>query len=167
MAILRLSNVRREIGDFVILNSINVAIAHGDKVGLVGPNGAGKTTLLRIAAGLDQPDSGEVHRKRGLRIGMLSQEANLDSSFMAASSLRAAVRSGAAELEQMERRLAELEAAGSASVESPEYAHLRDEFDARAGYTLDVRVDATLSGLGFDQADWQRPPREMSGGQQT
>src|SRR6185436_1736079 len=118
MAILRLSNVRREIGDFVILDSINAAIAMGDKVGLVGANGAGKTTLLRIAAGLEPPDSGEVHAKRGLKVGLLSQEANLDAKFIGAPSLRAAVRTGAAELEEMEVRLHELESAGSAGVES-------------------------------------------------
>ena len=52
MAILRLSNVRREVGTFVILDSVNAAIAHAERIGLVGANGAGKTTLLRIAAGL-------------------------------------------------------------------------------------------------------------------
>ncbi|MEA2676484.1 MAG: ATP-binding cassette, subfamily er 3 [Chloroflexota bacterium] len=167
MAILRLSNVRREIGDVVILDSISVTIAHGDKIGLVGANGAGKTTLLRIAAGIDQPDAGEVHPKRGLKVGLLTQEANLDSRFMGATDLRAAVRSGAAELEKMEARLHELESAGPSGVESAEYAHLRDQFEARDGYTLDVRVDEALSGLGFAREDWARPPTEMSGGQQT
>ena len=52
-------------------------------------------------------------------------------------------------------------------MESDEYASLRDSFDARGGYSLDVRVDSTLSGLGFDRADWDRPVSEMSGGQQT
>ena len=51
MSILRLERVRREVGTFVILDTITAAIAVGDRIGLVGPNGAGKTTLLRIAAG--------------------------------------------------------------------------------------------------------------------
>ena len=78
MAILRLANVRREVGTFVILDSINAAIAHDERIGLVGANGAGKTTLMKIAAGLDAPDAGEVVRKSGLRVAMLAQEANLD-----------------------------------------------------------------------------------------
>jgi ATP-binding cassette subfamily F protein 3 len=167
VAIIRLSSVRREIGTLVILDSINAAIAHGDRVGLVGANGAGKTTLLRISAGLDQPDTGEVLRKRGLLVGLLAQEANLDPAFVSAPSLRAAVRAGAADLERIEARLAELEAAGPKSVESAEYAHLRETFEARDGYSLDVRVDAALSGLGFAREDWPRPPTELSGGQQT
>ncbi len=167
MAILRLAGVRREIGTLVILDTLNAAIAHTDRIGLVGANGAGKTTLLRIAAGLEAPDSGEVTRKSGLRIGMLSQEANLDKSFIGAPSLRAAVRSGAAELETMEQRLTELEAAGAQAVQSDEYAQLRESFEHRGGYSLDVQVDAALSGLGFERTDWERPPRDMSGGQQT
>ena len=70
MSILRLGAVRREIGTFVILDDVSAAIALGERIGLVGPNGAGKTTLLRIAAGLDEPDAGEVSRKRGLRLGL-------------------------------------------------------------------------------------------------
>ena len=167
MAILRLTGIRREIGTFVILDSINAAIAHGDRIGMVGANGAGKTTLMRLAAGLEPPDAGEVTRKNDLRIGLLTQEANLDSVFIGAPTLRAAVRGGAADLERMERRIAELEAAGAESVQSSEYAHLHEAFDHRGGYTLDVRVDAALSGLGFDRRDWERPPTEMSGGQQT
>ncbi len=167
MAILRLAGVRREIGTFVILDSISAAIAHGDRIGLVGANGAGKTTLLRIASGLEGPDAGEVTRKAGLKIGLLTQESNLDAAFIGAPSLRAAVRSGAHELEQMERRLTELEAAGAEAVQSHEYAHLREAFDHRAGYTLDIRVDAALSGLGFERSDWERPPTQLSGGQQT
>jgi ATP-binding cassette subfamily F protein 3 len=167
MSILRLAGVRREIGTLVILDSVNAAIAAGDRIGLVGANGAGKTTLLRLAAGLDEPDGGEVLRRRGLAIGMLTQESNLDESFAGAASLRAAVRSGAGALEATEVRLHELEAAGADGVESEEYARLRDMFEAHGGYSLDVRVDAALSGLGFVRADWDRPPTELSGGQQT
>jgi len=167
VAILRLAGIRREIGTFVILDSISAAIAHGDRTGLVGANGAGKTTLLRIAAGLESPDAGEVTRKNGLKMGLLTQESNLDKTFISSETLRAAVRSGADELEEMERRLSELEAAGAEAVQSNEYAHLREAFDHRGGYTLDLRVDAALSGLGFDRADWQRPPTQLSGGQQT
>src|SRR5205814_9624995 len=96
VSVVRLVGVVREVGDFVILDGIDAAIAAGDRVGLVGPNGAGKTTLLRIAAGLDEPDRGAVSRKRGLSFGMLAQEAHLDAAFMASSDVRSAVRHAAA-----------------------------------------------------------------------
>jgi ATP-binding cassette subfamily F protein 3 len=167
MAILRLESAHREIGTEVILSSVSAAIAKGERIGLVGANGAGKTTLLRLCAGIDEPDTGRVVRATGLRVGLLAQEANLDAGFVAAPTIRQAVRAGARELVAMEERLAELELAGASGVESAEYGHLRDEFEARGGYSLDVRIDSALSGLGFAEADWHRPPTEMSGGQQT
>ena len=35
------------------------------------------------------------------------------------------------------------------------------------GYTLDQRVDAALSGLGFTAHEWSKPPTALSGGEQT
>ncbi len=165
MSILRLSGVHREVGTFVILDSIDAAVALGDRIGLVGPNGAGKTTLLRIAAGLDEPDRGEVHRKRGLSLGVLAQEAHFDAEFMAAPNLRTAVRHGAVHLEHMAEELATLERDHLAG--DPEYAELQHRFDVLGGYTLDQRVDETLSGLGFAREEWVKAPARMSGGEQT
>ena len=165
MSILRLTGVTREVGTFVILAGIDASIAMGDRIGLVGPNGAGKTTLMRIAAGIDEPDIGEVHRKRGLTLGMLAQEAHLDAVFMASPDVRTAVRHGAAHLETMGDELAALEAAGK--VADPAYADLQHRFEVLGGYTLDQRVDAALSGLGFTADEVARPPSALSGGEQT
>jgi ATP-binding cassette subfamily F protein 3 len=165
MSILRLAGVTREIGTFTILDAIDAAIALGDRVGLVGPNGAGKTTLLRIVAGRDEPDRGTVQRKRGLSLGLLSQEAHFDATFMAATDLRTAVRAGAAHLETMAEELAALERAGR--VTEPAYADLQHRYDVLGGYTLDQRVDAALSGLGFTREEWAKPPSALSGGEQT
>jgi len=165
VSLVRLEGVVREIGTFVILDGISAAIAPGERVGLVGPNGAGKTTLLRIVSGRDEPDRGVVGRKRGLSLGLLSQEAHFDEAFMAAPDLRAAVRHGAAHLERMCAELAQLEHDGKAG--GTPYAELQHRFDILGGYTLDQRVDEALSGLGFARDEWLRPPTALSGGQQT
>ncbi|MFL5775229.1 MAG: ATP-binding cassette domain-containing protein, partial [Chloroflexota bacterium] len=165
MSILRLTEVRREVGTFVILDSITAAMAVGDRVGLVGPNGAGKTTLLRIAAGVDEPDGGAVARKRNLSLGLLGQESHFDAAFMAAADLRSAVRAGAAHLDAIAADLIRYE--GEHRVEEAAYADLQHEFDILGGYTIDQRVDEALSGLGFERSDWTRPPSALSGGEQT
>ncbi len=165
MSILRLTGVTREIGTFVILDAVTASIALGDRIGLVGPNGAGKTTLLRLAAGRDEPDRGEVHRKRALSLGLLAQEAHFDAAFMASPDLRTAVRTGASHLDLMAERLAAFERDGR--VTGPAYAELQHEYELLGGYTLDQRVDAALSGLGFTRDEWAKPPSALSGGEQT
>jgi ATP-binding cassette, subfamily F, member 3 len=165
MSLIRLSGVVREIGTFVILDRVDAAIAIGERVGLVGPNGAGKTTLLRIAAGIDEPDRGEVQRRRNLRVGILAQEAHFDEAFATSPDLRTAVRRGATGIEEIEAELRALEEAGHAA--TPRYEELTTRFGALDGWSLDHRVEEALSGLGFSEADWRRSPEELSGGQQT
>ncbi len=165
MSLVRLEGIVREIGTFVILDRVEAAIAPGERVGLVGPNGAGKTTLLRIVSGRDEADRGTVTRRRGLSLGLLSQEAHFDEAFMAAPDLRSAVRHGAAHLETMAVELARLEHEGQAA--GHDYADLQHRFEILGGYTLDQRVDEALSGLGFVRDEWTRPPTALSGGQQT
>ena len=167
MSILRLDGVRREIGDFVILDSVSASLGRGERVGLVGGNGAGKTTLLEIISGHEEADGGQVHIARGVRIGLLTQEANLDRRVIEAPTVRAVVRSGAVEVERMERELAELEAGGAEAVQSPAYAALRDRFEASDGYHLDQRVQESLAGLGIGRERWDDPPSRLSGGEQT
>ena len=165
MSIVRLVGEHREVGDFVILDHVDAAIASGDRIGLVGPNGAGKTTLLRLIAGIDEPDGGEVNRKRAITIAMLSQEAHVDQAFIGSPSLKQAVRTGATRLEELERALRQFEHDGR--VTEPEYERLQHEFEVKDGYSLDQRVEAALSGLGFERGDWDRPPTNLSGGEQT
>jgi ATP-binding cassette subfamily F protein 3 len=165
MSLLRLDRVSREFGTLVILDEVSGAVALGERIGVVGPNGAGKTTLLRIAAGLDEPDRGAVVRRRGLRLGMLAQESHFDAAFMAAPDLRSAVRTGAADLDVMAAELAELER--DHRVTGAAYANLQHQFEVHGGYTLDQRVETTLSGLGFAREEWSKPPGALSGGEQT
>src|SRR5258708_18272149 len=65
----------------------------------------------------------------------------------------------------MAAQLAEIEHAGE--VEAPGYANLQHQFDILGGYTLDLRVDEALSGLGFTRDEWAKPPTPLSGGEQT
>ena len=154
----------REIGTFVILDGIDASVALGDRIGLVGPNGAGKTTLLRIAAGRAEPDTGEVHRKRGLTVGLLAQEAHFDEAFMASE--RCGPRSGPARRTwtgwPRSSRRSNATAGCRAGLRGPA-APVRGP----RGYTLDQRVDAALSGLGFARDEWAKPPTALSGGEQT
>lgn len=47
--------------DLHVLRGIDLTLAPGESLALLGASGNGKSTLLQIAAGLEQPDAGEVH----------------------------------------------------------------------------------------------------------
>ena len=87
-------------GNRPVLEGATLAVGEAERVGLVGRNGAGKTCLLRILAGVDQPDSGEISRRRDLRIGWLPQESALDET----ATVRENVERGAADLVEWLRR---------------------------------------------------------------
>jgi len=52
--------VVRRFGDRVVLDHLDLTIAHEELVVLLGPSGCGKSTLLRLLAGLDRPDGGRI-----------------------------------------------------------------------------------------------------------
>src|SRR5690606_36156602 len=72
------SSLSKRFAGRAILENVEFSIHPGEVMTLVGLNGCGKTTLLRILLGLEQADSGEVHRREGLRIGYLPQRFSVD-----------------------------------------------------------------------------------------
>ena len=75
-------SISKSYGSRPLFSDITIGISTGERLGLIGPNGSGKTTLLRLLAGEEKPDSGEVSRRRDLRLTRVSQndELPMDSS---------------------------------------------------------------------------------------
>ncbi len=65
--------------DRVLFSGLSLTVSDGDRVGVVGINGTGKSTLLRVLSGRIEPDTGVVRRGRGVRVGVLDQDAALSS----------------------------------------------------------------------------------------
>jgi len=61
MSILSLQNISKSFGSETVLKDISLDVDPGSFITLLGPSGCGKTTLLRIIAGLERPDTGEIH----------------------------------------------------------------------------------------------------------
>ncbi len=74
MTLVRLQSISKTYGGHLVWGPLDWTIEERARVGLVGANGTGKSTLLRIIAGHDNPDSGEVVRRKGLRMAYLPQE---------------------------------------------------------------------------------------------
>lgn len=80
MAILELKNITLALGGPSILQDVNLRVEKGERISLLGRNGEGKTTMLRLLDGQLRPDSGEILRSSGLRVGYLPQEVPRDMS---------------------------------------------------------------------------------------
>lgn len=81
MTLLSANEIRLAYGHQVLLDGVTLAVAAGEKVGLVGRNGCGKTSLLKILAGENQADAGDLSARRELRVGYLPQEFELDPAL--------------------------------------------------------------------------------------
>jgi ABC transport system ATP-binding/permease protein len=75
--LVNLNSVAKEYAARTILDGITLGIADRDRIGVVGGNGQGKSTLLELIAGEESPDSGQVTRIGGLRLGTLDQSDRL------------------------------------------------------------------------------------------
>ena len=73
MNILNIENISKIYGEKVIFDHASWGIQEGDKIGIIGINGTGKTTLLKMAAGLEEPDEGQIIKQNNLRIAYLPQ----------------------------------------------------------------------------------------------
>ena len=64
-----------------VLERVSISVQRGQVVTIVGPNGGGKTTLLRLLMGIEQPDTGTVRLKPGLKIGYVPQRLVFDATM--------------------------------------------------------------------------------------
>jgi ATP-binding cassette subfamily F protein uup len=73
-ALITARELSRSHGPRTLFEGLSLTIAEGDRIGVIGPNGAGKTTLLRVLSGVEEPDEGDLHRRRHLRVATVEQE---------------------------------------------------------------------------------------------
>jgi ABC transport system ATP-binding/permease protein len=78
--LLNLERVSKSYGIRPLLTAVSLGIGAGERIGVVGRNGDGKTTLLDVMSGVEEPDTGRVSRQRGLLVGYLRQEDELDDT---------------------------------------------------------------------------------------
>ena len=85
------TGLSKSYGSQEVFTDVDLAIDRGSRVVVLGFNGAGKTTLLRMLAGVDTPDTGEVHAGHGLKLGYYAQEhETLDMNRSVVENLRSA-----------------------------------------------------------------------------
>ncbi|MBT7214587.1 MAG: ABC-F family ATP-binding cassette domain-containing protein [Verrucomicrobia bacterium] len=153
MTLFSANELRLAYGHQTLLDGVTVAISAGEKVGLVGRNGCGKTSLLKILANENQADSGETSARRGLRVGYLPQEFELDPALSVYDNIAA----GAADVASAVTRYENGD--GSES----ELADLLTLIEHTDGWNLDARIKSLSNALFTPPLESETGP--LSGGE--
>ena len=166
MSLLTINNVTKRYDPDIILDDISVAIAPGDRIGLIGRNGCGKTTLLKIMCGMLTDFKGDVVLAKGCRIGYLSQEPELEWGCTLRQEMLKVFEERLA-LEDKMLMLAEEMEAQETSHLLQEYARIHEKHERLGGYDYEHRINRILGGLGFSEQDFNLPICVLSGGQKS
>ena len=156
MTLLRLSNAELHFGTQVILDNLDLTIAKGERLGLLGRNGVGKTTLFRVLTGEQQLDDGERWLDPTVKLARLEQELPIEGD----ATVFDWVAGGLDEVGELLVAYAEL-LGTETDADLARMARIQQALDTHDGWSLQNRVETTLSQLGLDG---QAKLQDLSGG---
>ncbi|MDN6242949.1 MAG: ATP-binding cassette domain-containing protein [Tetragenococcus koreensis] len=148
--LIQINKINKNFSGTPLFEELSLAINEQEKIGLVGANGTGKTTLFQIITGTEGVAEGVVSRKKGLKIGYVSQifvESNLtvfdylDESFPKLQRLQEQLRI-------YENKM--IDPTTDLDHVMRVYGKLQQEFEDAGGYELEDRMLSTLKGLGLE-----------------
>ena len=162
----RLSDITKSYGGNEILRGVSFQVNPGERIGLVGRNGAGKTTVFRLLTGVESPDTGDIVKINGLKLGLLEQHVDFEENetvHTAALSAFKHIHDIEAEMRTLERRM---ETDHSDEV-LERYAELQTAFEHADGWSYAAKAEAILLGVGFTKEQWSMSTATLSGGQRN
>ena len=147
-----------------ILKDIWLSFYPGAKIGVLGLNGSGKSTLLRIMAGLDTEIEGEAIPLKGIKIGYLSQEPQLDPTKTVRGNIEEAVVEIKEALAQLDQVYLDY-AAEDADFDklAADQARLEDIINACDGHNLERKLEVAADALRLPE--WDADVTKLSGGE--
>lgn len=158
-----------EFGVKPLFCDVSFVINERDRIALVGKNGAGKSTLLKILYGQQKPTAGVVSIPNDTTIGYLPQVMKIADDTTVKEETRKAFSASMRMKEHLEHMQNEL--GNRTDYESASYMELVEKFTQEhdrylmmGGENYEAEMERTLTGLGFTQADFDRPTSEFSGG---
>ncbi len=163
------NQLEKTYGGNTIFKEISFEIKEGDRIGLVGRNGSGKTTLFRLLSGEDTPDSGQIHWRKGIKVGYLAQipEAAPDQTA------RDVLLTAFSELLLMKQEMESLAANMNQNHSEKEmerllqaYGQLQDSFTIKGGYEIEAKLQMVVQGLSIT-ALMEKRFTSLSGGEKT
>ena len=167
MAVLTASGLRKEFSGDPLFDGVSFRLRRGDRLALAGANGAGKTTLLRTLVGETSLTAGELAFAKDTRVALHDQRPPRGQGL----TLREYSLSGAGDLVAIEQELTRLEQAMANGDHAPatlrRYSEAQARLEHAGGWAWRDRAASILRGLGFRDADLDRPLDTFSGGELT
>lgn len=169
MMICTLNNISKSFAGTMIFENVSMEIQANDRIGLVGRNGSGKTTLFQLISGMEAPDKGAIHVKKGAKIGYLAQIPSYPAGTTGEDVLLLAFKE-TVELQQklrtLENQMAEVAEDNQLNKIMQEYGVLQERFGFMGGYEMDASIQRIANGLKIAHL-LPQPFSSLSGGEQT
>tara|TARA_Y100000746_G_scaffold227846_1_gene235065 strand:- start:547 stop:2211 length:1665 start_codon:yes stop_codon:yes gene_type:complete len=129
-----------------LFENIRLSFLPGVKIGVVGVNGTGKSTLMKIMAGLDKEFIGEAWAAKGVKVGYLPQEPELDPNLNVRDNINQAIKEKKALLEKFNE--VAVQVGENYTDELMQLmTELQDKIDADDLWEIDSKVDIAMEAL--------------------
>lgn len=156
-----------------IIENISFTVNNNEKIGLIGLNGAGKTTLLNILTENLEPDTGEIFKAKGKKLGYLKQNTNIDTD----RSIMDEMLTIYDDVIRLEEEIHKLSHKISSFTENDnqeelaalmeDYVKMSEQFEEADGYSFKSLIKGVLRGLGFSENEFGKSINLLSGGQKS
>ena len=168
--LIRIEDVHRAFGPVKVLDSVNLRIDDGDRIGVVGHNGAGKTTLLRTISDQDQ-DLGDIVFTPGLRLAFLTQIRDIDEG----ATLEQEINRRGRQFQELEEEITSLEAKmaepsfyeGNWQPDIDRYQELQSMMARSGGTNVASHAQEILRALDLAHHPLDMPLASLSGGERA
>jgi ATP-binding cassette subfamily F protein uup len=156
MNYLSVENISKSYGERVLFKDISFGINKDQKIAFIAKNGSGKTTIMNIINGFDEPDTGQVVIRKGIKMAFLSQNFNLQDELTIEESIFASDNEVLQVIRNYEKALENPE-------DEEKYQKAFDDMDRFNAWDFETQYKQILSKLKLD--DLKLKVKKLSGGQ--
>ena len=160
MNYLSVENISKSYGERVLFENISFGINKDQKIAFIAKNGSGKTTIMNMINGFDEPDTGQVIIRKGIKMAFLSQNFNLQDELTIEESIFASDNEILQVIRNYEKALENLNSEAS---EEDKYQKAFDDMDRFNAWDFETQYKQILTKLKLD--DLKLRVKKLSGGQ--